>query len=72
MCGIGGVFLADRCQTLDRQLLVNMAAIQSHRGPDGLVWNALDAAVGFCHARLSIIDLNESGRQPFLTDDSGC
>ena len=35
MCGIGGVFLADRHQTLDRQLLVNMAAIQSHRGPDG-------------------------------------
>ena len=29
-----------------------------------------DAGIGFCHARLSIIDLNESrGRQPFLTDD---
>ena len=28
------------------------------------------AGVGFCHARLSIIDLNESrARQPFLTDD---
>ena len=35
MCGIGGVFNADRQQTADRQLLVNMAAIQSHRGPDG-------------------------------------
>ena len=35
MCGIGGVFLADRHQSVDRQLLVNMAAIQSHRGPDG-------------------------------------
>ena len=71
MCGIGGVFLADRRQTLDRQLLVNMAAIQSHRGPDGFGVECIDAAgVGFCHARLSIIDLNEArARQPFLSDD---
>ena len=71
MCGIGGVFNADRQQTADRQLLVNMAAIQSHRGPDGFGVECLDdAGIGFCHARLSIIDLNESrGRQPFLTDD---
>ena len=70
MCGIGGVFNADR-QQADRQLLVNMAAIQSHRGPDGFGVECLDdAGIGFCHARLSIIDLNESrGRQPFLTDD---
>ncbi|MEB3247567.1 MAG: asparagine synthase (glutamine-hydrolyzing) [Synechococcus sp.] len=71
MCGIGGVFNADRQQTADRQLLVNMAAIQSHRGPDGFGVECVDdAGIGFCHARLSIIDLNESrGRQPFLTDD---
>mgnify|MGYP005730901259 CR=1 FL=1 len=71
MCGIGGVFNADRQQTVDRQLLVNMAAIQAHRGPDGFGVEVLDqAGVGFCHARLSIIDLNESrARQPFLTDD---
>ena len=71
MCGIGGVFNADRDQTVDRQLLVNMAAIQSHRGPDGFGVECLDqAGVGFCHARLSIIDLNEArARQPFLTDD---
>ena len=61
MCGIGGVFNADRQQTVDRQLLVNMAAIQAHRGPDGFGVEVLDqAGVGFCHARLSIIDLNES------------
>ena len=71
MCGIGGVFNADRQQTVDRQLLVNMAAIQAHRGPDGFGVEVLDqAGVGFCHARLSIIDLNESrARQPFLTDE---
>ena len=72
MCGIGGVFLADRHQAVDRQLLVNMAAIQSHRGPDGFGVECIDdAGVGFCHARLSIIDLNETrARQPFLSDDS--
>ena len=51
MCGIGGVFNADRQQTVDRQLLVNMAAIQAHRGPDGFGVEVLDqAGVGFCHA----------------------
>jgi asparagine synthase (glutamine-hydrolysing) len=46
-----------------------MAAIQYHRGPDGFGWQARDG-VGFSHARLSIIDLNqERGRQPFLSDD---
>ena len=72
MCGIGGVFNASRQQTVDRQLLVNMAAIQAHRGPDGFGVECVDeAGVGFCHARLSIIDLNESrARQPFLTDDA--
>ena len=71
MCGIGGVFNARRHQSVDRQLLVNMAAIQAHRGPDGYGVECLDEmGVGFCHARLSIIDLNESrARQPFLTSD---
>ena len=53
MCGIGGVFNADRQQTVDRQLLVTMAAIQAHRGPDGFGVEVVDpAGVGFCHARL--------------------
>lgn len=71
MCGIGGVFRASREQRVDPQLLVNMAAIQAHRGPDGFGFHSLDeAGVGFCHARLSIIDLNESrGRQPFVSED---
>jgi asparagine synthase (glutamine-hydrolysing) len=61
MCGIGGVFSAQAHQRVDPQLLVNMAAIQEHRGPDGFGYRSLDdAGVGFCHARLSIIDLNET------------
>lgn len=71
MCGIAGIFHADKNRTIDQQLLVNMAAIQHHRGPDGFgVKTFDDQGVGFSHARLSIIDLNESrGKQPFIGAD---
>ena len=73
MCGIGGIFNASAQERVDPQLLVNMAAIQEHRGPDGFGYRVIDTAgVGFCHARLSIIDLNKSrARQPFLSDRNG-
>ena len=71
MCGIGGIFHNNPQQAVDPQLLVNMAAIQVHRGPDGFgIRQFDDAGVGFCHARLSIIDLNENrARQPFSSND---
>jgi len=71
MCGIAGIFHSDKTETIDPQLLANMAAIQYHRGPDGFGYKMLDkAGVGFSHARLSIIDLNEErARQPFLSQD---
>ncbi len=71
MCGIGGIFHRHREAPVDPQLLVNMAAIQVHRGPDGFGYEAPDGlGVGFCHARLSIIDLNERrARQPFHSED---
>ncbi|MDH5179879.1 MAG: asparagine synthase (glutamine-hydrolyzing) [Gammaproteobacteria bacterium] len=71
MCGIAGIFHSDPSQPVDPQLLVNMAAIQYHRGPDGFGYKKMDdRGVGFSHARLSIIDLNEQrSRQPFLSAD---
>jgi asparagine synthase (glutamine-hydrolysing) len=71
MCGIAGVMHADPSVEIDPQLLVNMAAIQYHRGPDGFGWQRFaDHGVGFSHARLSIIDLDENrARQPFVSDD---
>lgn len=71
MCGIAGVLHPHRSHPVDRQLLVNMAAIQDHRGPDGFgVQTFDDHGVGFSHARLSIIDLDASrGRQPFVSND---
>lgn len=71
MCGIAGFFHGDPKRPVDAQTLVNMAAIQYHRGPDGFGYKALeDRGVGFSHARLSIIDLDENrARQPFQSDD---
>lgn len=71
MCGIGGIFYSNPNNTIDPQLLVNMAAIQYHRGPDGFGYKQVaDKGVGFSHARLSIIDLDEDrARQPFMSKD---
>lgn len=71
MCGIAGILRSRSADPIDPQLLVNMAAIQHHRGPDGFGYKVLaDQGVGFSHARLSIIDLDEDrGRQPFVSDD---
>ena len=71
MCGIAGYIHSDINRPVDPQTLVNMAAIQYHRGPDGFgVKTVNDRGIGFAHARLSIIDLDEDrGRQPFMSRD---
>ncbi|MCG7956110.1 MAG: asparagine synthase (glutamine-hydrolyzing) [Candidatus Thiodiazotropha endolucinida] len=69
MCGIAGFIYADRDRPVDPETLVAMAAIQHHRGPDGVGVRRMPG-VGFSHARLSIVDLDESrGRQPFESAD---
>ncbi|MCO4320399.1 asparagine synthase (glutamine-hydrolyzing) [Aliidiomarina quisquiliarum] len=77
MCGIAGVFYVNPNNMSDSQqqvsqTLVNMAAIMQHRGPDGFGYQVMpEAGVGFGHARLSTIDLNETrGRQPFVSADN--
>jgi asparagine synthase (glutamine-hydrolysing) len=71
MCGIAGIFHSDPTKPVDPETLVAMAAIQYHRGPDGFGWRRVEGrGVGFSHARLSIIDLNEQrARQPFVSAD---
>jgi len=69
MCGIAGIYHADRNRPVDPETLVAMAAIQYHRGPDGFGYERMEG-IGFSHARLSIIDLDENrGRQPFVSED---
>lgn len=62
---------ADKHFDIDPQLLINMAAIQHHRGPDNFGCQRFNGqGVGFSHARLSINDLNECrGRQPLVSGD---
>lgn len=71
MCGIAGVFHRDPARPVDPDTLVAMAAVQHHRGPDGFgVMAPAGQGVGFAHARLTIIDLeDERGRQPFASGD---
>ena len=71
MCGIAGVFHRDPRKPVDSQLLVNMAAIQHHRGPDNFGYiNPDNLGLGMSHARLSINDLDEErARQPIATDN---
>jgi asparagine synthase (glutamine-hydrolysing) len=70
MCGIAGYMHLDRSKPVDPDTLVAMAAIQHHRGPDDFGWHSFDqAGVGFSHARLAIIDLDETGRQPFVSEN---
>ena len=63
MCGIAG-FVGEG----SRNDLEKMIAAIKHRGPDdeGVFWAG---GVGLAHARLSIIDLSERGRQPMFNDD---
>lgn len=69
MCGIAGYWNIDS-QKPDPEILTAMAAVQYHRGPDSFGWRKFDdRGVGFSHARLSIIGLDERGSQPMVSHD---
>jgi len=69
MCGIAGFIYTDRERPVAPETLIAMAAIQYHRGPDGFGYRRMPG-VGFSHARLSIVDLDQNrGRQPFESVD---
>ncbi|HXG80633.1 MAG TPA: asparagine synthase (glutamine-hydrolyzing), partial [Sphingomicrobium sp.] len=62
MCGIAGIFSADR---VDAALLARMAGSIVHRGPDDQdIWADESAGIGFAFRRLAILDLSPQGRQP--------
>ncbi len=63
MCGIAGIFGTDAAR------LKAMMEALSHRGPDGVGYH-VEPSAALGHARLSIIDLSDDGRQP-MSDASG-
>lgn len=68
MCGIVGFLHHDYSNKEAVALLQKLMNAISHRGPDqdGV---ELGEDFAFGHHRLSIIDLSDSGRQPFKSDD---
>ena len=64
MCGINGFTFKD-------EVLINSMNNQlKHRGPDGLSFY-VDDRVSLGHARLSIIDLSDTGKQPMFYKSKG-
>ena len=65
MCGIAGFI--DFHKISNRSNIQSMIQPLHHRGPDGEGTSLLkckNATIGFGHKRLSIIDLNQTGKQP--------
>lgn len=63
MCGICGIY-----PVKDEALIKRMLSALRHRGPDdsGIY---IDDNISLGHARLSIIDLSERGKQPMSNED---
>ncbi|HEV2831554.1 MAG TPA: asparagine synthase (glutamine-hydrolyzing) [Hanamia sp.] len=64
MCGIAGI-ISDDLTLISKEIIEKMTEALVHRGPDGNdVWMNPKNNAGFGHRRLSIIDLNVTGKQP--------
>jgi len=72
MCGIFGWVLG-HARHQDRETLIKLTDLMSHRGPDGSGYRIYETAdqrfqIGFGHRRLSIIDIG-GGAQPMSSED---
>lgn len=69
MCGISGIVSSNNNNSLYESSIHKMTSAISHRGPDAEgIWKDENCFLG--HRRLSIIDLSESGNQPFISHDA--
>lgn len=68
MCGIVGQI--NRINVVDNEVFVNMLQTLHHRGPDGngTYFNE-NNLLAFGHTRLSFLDLTDSGKQPFVSNN---
>jgi len=70
MCGISGILGFADSFAVSEALVRDMAASQSHRGPDDDgAWADRARRVALSHRRLSIIDLSAAGHQPMSNED---
>lgn len=71
MCGFAGYLAKAEQSKYPEKLLSKMGTAIRHRGPDDAgQWWDLDAGIGLCHQRLSILDLSQAGHQP-MSSESG-
>ena len=68
MCGITGIYNFNK-STPELSLLHKMGDAIAHRGPDHDGYYTNKEGIGFCHRRLSIIDLSANGNQPMCSVD---
>jgi len=66
MCGICGIY--SKKSGRDEATIKKMIAVLRHRGPDSSDFY-IDENISLGHARLSIIDLSEKGKQPMANED---
>jgi len=53
----------------ERQTLMRMTRALDHRGPDAQnIWFDAESGIGLGHARLSVLDLSQAGRQPMQSN----
>jgi asparagine synthase (glutamine-hydrolysing) len=72
MCGFAGFI--DFNKKSNKSVLHEMVKALNHRGPDDFGIEFLDFndfQIGFCHARLSILDLSVAGHQPMIHKETG-
>ena len=68
MCGISGLLHLDGNRLAKENIAIQMRDSMSHRGPDGC-GIFIDKNISMGHRRLSILDLSENGKQPFISED---
>lgn len=68
MCGVVGQI--SKLEQIDNEVFANMLQSLHHRGPDGNgTYFADNNLLAFGHTRLSFLDLTDSGKQPFISNN---
>src|SRR5688500_6823434 len=67
MCGVAGIYNTN-VEPPDQAVLVRIAALIAHRGPDGERFHHA-GGLGLAHRHLRIIDLSDAAMQPMTNED---
>jgi len=71
MCGISGIYNCLSKDINSKKIIEKIIKLQDKRGPDGNgIWQSKCKKTTLGHNRLSIIDLTEKARQPFVSKNT--